>query len=305
VERRAGKLEALEQAVDGAALEGKLGIGHTRWATHGAPTDANAHPHRDCTGTIALVHNGIIENHDALRAQLEARGHIFSSETDTEVAVHLIEAIARTRSCSLRDAVIEACGLLRGAFALVCASIAEPDTIVVARQEPPLIVGAPGASGLVASDIPALLPYTRTVVPLDNGQVAEVRPGSVRVFGFDGAETRPASVHIEWNVDAAERGGFEDFMLKEIFEQPAAVRNTMRGRLEDGRRVVLDDLNLDADRLAAITKVVVVACGTSFHAGMAAKHAVEHWTRIPVELDREKPPTRLPRFDSQRRWART
>jgi glucosamine--fructose-6-phosphate aminotransferase (isomerizing) len=301
VERRAGKLEVLEQALDAAALAGRLGVGHTRWATHGAPTDGNAHPHRDCTGTIALVHNGIIENHDALRAQLEAEGHVFSSETDTEVAVHLVESIVRRRggaggrrarppdpregSCRLREAVMEACGLLQGAFALVCASAAEPDTIVAARQEPPLIVGATPESGLVASDIPALLPYTRDVIPLDNGQVAEVRPGSIRVFGFDGVETLPASVHVEWDVDAAERGGFEDFMLKEIFEQPAAVRNTMRERLDDSRRVVLDDLDLDPARLEAITKVVVVACGTSYHAGMAAKHAVEHWTRIPVELD--------------------
>jgi glucosamine--fructose-6-phosphate aminotransferase (isomerizing) len=285
LERRAGKLEVLERALGAAELEGTLGIGHTRWATHGPPTDDNAHPHRDCTGAIALVHNGIIENHDVLRTQLESSGHVFSSETDTEVAVHLIESILVAQSCSLREAVIEACGVLQGAFALVCAFAGEPDTIVVARQEPPLIVGATGAMGLVASDIPALLPYTRDVVPLENGQVAEVRPGSVRVFGFDGTETTPAPVHVEWNVDAAERAGFEDFMLKEIYEQPAAVRNTMRGRLDGGRRVVLDTLHLDAARLEAITKVVVVACGTSYHAGMAAKHAIEHWTRIPVELD--------------------
>ena len=285
VERRAGKLEVLEGTLAATGLEGTLGIGHTRWATHGPPTDDNAHPHRDCTGTLALVHNGIIENHDVLRVQLESSGHVFSSQTDTEVAVHLIESILHERSCSLRDAVMEACGVLQGAFALVCASAGEPDTIVVARQEPPLIVGATPDMGLIASDIPALLPYTRSVVPLDNGQVAEVRPGSVRVFGFDGTEIPPDPVHVEWNVDAAERAGFEDFMLKEIYEQPSAVRNTMRGRLDAGRRVVLDGLHLDSARLEAITKVVVVACGTSYHAGMAAKHAIEHWTRIPVELD--------------------
>jgi glucosamine--fructose-6-phosphate aminotransferase (isomerizing) len=285
VARRAGKLQALQATLPGANLEGRIGIGHTRWATHGAPTEANAHPHRDCRGRLALVHNGIIENHDVLRARLADDGHAFASETDTEIAAHLIESILRERGCSLREAVLEAVHVLRGAFALVCLYADEPDTIVVARQEAPLIVGAADGVGLVASDIPALLSYTRSVVPLDNGEVAEVRPGALRVFGFDGKEIASQAVRVEWNLDAAERGGFEDFMLKEIFEQPAAVRNTLRGRLDGGRRVLLEELELDRARLDQITKVVVVACGTSFHAGMAAKHAIEHWTRIPVELD--------------------
>jgi glutamine---fructose-6-phosphate transaminase (isomerizing) len=285
VERRAGRLQQLENALQGREVSGSLGIGHTRWATHGAPTDGNAHPHCDCTGDIVLVHNGIIENHDVLRSQLKDKGHHFRSETDTEVAAHLIEEIIATKGCSLREAVMEGVKVLEGAFALVCASASEPDTIVVARQEPPIIVGASESAGLVASDIPALLAYTRDVVPLDNHQIAEVSPGAVRVFDFDGREVEAKPVHVEWDLDAAEKGGFEDFMLKEIFEQPEAVRNTMRGRLDRQGRITLNEANLDSEAIKRINKIVVVACGTSYHAGAAAKHAIEHWTRIPVELD--------------------
>jgi glucosamine--fructose-6-phosphate aminotransferase (isomerizing) len=276
----------LEGALKNNELEGSLGIGHTRWATHGAPTDENAHPHRDCSGKIALVHNGIIENHDVLRARLEQEGHTFSSQTDTEVAAHLIESIITARSVSLLDAVLEAVTILEGAFALVCIRVDEPDRIIVARQEPPMIVGATEQMGLVGSDIPALLAYTRDIVPLDNHQVAEVRAGSVRLFDFQGNEVEVKPVHVEWDLDAAEKGGYEDFMLKEIFEQPDAVRNTMRGRIGEGDLVRLDEVRLSADSLKRINKIVIVACGTSFHAGMAARHAIEHWTRIPVELDR-------------------
>ena len=286
IARRPGQLQALVDAIEGDEnLSGSLGIGHTRWATHGAPNEVNAHPHRDCTGRIALVHNGIIENHDVLRARLQDEGHTFRSETDTEVAAHLIESIVSARGCSLREAVLEAVNVLEGAFALVCVSADEPDCIVVARQEPPIIVGAADGVGLVASDIPALLAHTRDVVPLDNKQVAEVRAGSIRVFDFSGTEVTPEQVHVGWDLDAAEKGGYEDFMLKEIFEQPTAVRNTMRGRIDEAGRITLDEVHWDDDTLNRIDKIVVVACGTSFHAGMAAKHAIEHWTRIPVQLD--------------------
>jgi glutamine---fructose-6-phosphate transaminase (isomerizing) len=286
VARRPGQLNVLVDAIeDDGDLSGSLGIGHTRWATHGGPTEQNAHPHRDCTGRIALVHNGIIENHDVLRARLRSEGHTFSSETDTEVAAHLIESIIAARGCTLREAVLEAVNVLEGAFALVCVSADEPDRIVVARQEPPIIVGAADGVGLVASDIPALLSHTRDVIPLDNRQVAEVRPGSVTVFDFEGNEVVPEQVHVGWDLDAAEKGGYEDFMLKEIFEQPAAVRNTMRGRIDKAGLITLDEVHWDSDTLNQIDKVVIVACGTSFHAGMAAKHAIEHWTRIPVQLD--------------------
>jgi glutamine---fructose-6-phosphate transaminase (isomerizing) len=283
--RKAGQLVALEGSLDPGKLRGTTGIGHTRWATHGAPTDRNAHPHLDCTGQIAIVHNGIIENHDVLRARLADEGHTFRSETDTEVVAHLLESIIAERSCSLLEAMLVVVNELRGAFALVAIRADEPDLIVVARQEPPIIVGATDEVGLVGSDMPALLSYTRDMVPLANHQVAEVRPGSVRVFGFDGTEVQPETVHVEWDVDAAEKGGYEDFMLKEIFEQPEAVHNTTRGRFE-GDRVTLDEVSWDPDTMARINKVVIVACGTSFHAGMAARHAIEHWTRIPVELDR-------------------
>jgi glutamine---fructose-6-phosphate transaminase (isomerizing) len=285
VVRRAGQIANLKAALEGVGIEGSSGIGHTRWATHGAPTDGNAHPHRDCTGRLTIVHNGIIENYDVIKERLAASGHEFSSETDTEVVAHLLEAIILDRSCSLRAAVMAAVKELEGAFALVCMSVDEPDTIVVARQEPPIIVGAADGVGLVASDIPALLEFTRDVVPLDNLQIAEVKPGSVRVFDFDGNNVAPNTVRVEWDLDAAERAGYEDFMLKEIFEQPDAVRNTMLNRLSPEGRIKLDEVHWDTATLRNITKVVVVGCGTSFHAGMAAKHSIEHWTRLPVELD--------------------
>ena len=285
VVRKAGELSELRRVLQDDLLHGSTGIGHTRWATHGAPNDVNAHPHRDCTDRIAVVHNGIIENHDVLRAELEAAGHSFKSETDTEVVAHLLESVLAEGGTSLKDAVISCVARLEGAFALVCISPDEPDVIVVARQEPPIIVGAADGVGLVASDIPALLAYTRDVVPLDNHQVAEVRAGVVRVFGFDGTELDPKSVHVDWDLAAAERGGYEDFMLKEIYEQPEAVRNTMLNRFGDDGRILLDEVNWDTETLRAINKVVVVACGTSFHSGMAAKHSIEHYTRVPVELD--------------------
>ena len=284
IARRAGKLDALVGALQGCDLSGTTGIGHTRWATHGAPTDANAHPHTDCTGGVAVVHNGIIENHDELRDRLARAGHGFRSETDTEVVCHLLESILQRRSCGLRDAVLEAVASLEGAFALVCIAVDDPSTIVVARQDPPIIVGSTDGVGVVASDIPALLAHTRNVIPLDNHEVAEVTRGEVRVFDFEGVERDAAPVRVDWDAEAAERGGFEDFMLKEIFEQPAAVRDTLRGRI-DGTEVELDEVHWGPDAVAAITKIVVVACGTSYHAGMAAKHALEHWTRLPVELD--------------------
>ncbi len=285
VVRRAGELTKLEQALDGNGMEGTLGIGHTRWATHGPPTDGNAHPHRDCTGNIAVVHNGIIENHEALRAALQAEGHELSSETDTEVVAHLLEGAVAQRPRPLLDAVIEVIAMLEGAFGLVCIHAEQPDSIIAVRKDSPIIVGVPDGSGIVASGIPALLPHTRDVIPLDNRQVAEIKAGSVSLFDFDGEPAEPRVVHVEWDISAAEKGGYEDFMLKEIFEQPEAVRNAMRGRVDLSGRILLDEVSWDADVLNDITKIVVVACGTSYHSGMAAKHAIEHYTRIPVELD--------------------
>jgi glutamine---fructose-6-phosphate transaminase (isomerizing) len=283
--RKAGELSALKERLGNTRLPGTVGIGHTRWATHGPPTDGNAHPHTDCSGRFAVVHNGIIENHDSLRDELSSDGHVFTSETDTEVVAHLLESVVKSKSCSLRAAVTEVVRRLEGAFALVCISADEPDVIVVARQEPPMIIGSADGAGLVASGIPAMMSHTRDVTPLENHQIAEVRADGVRVFSFDGTEVPFDTVHIEWDLEAAERGGYEDFMLKEIFEQPEAIRNTMLGRVGADGRVSLDDVSWDKDTLKHIPKVVVVACGTSYHSGMAAKHAIEHWTRLPVELD--------------------
>jgi glucosamine--fructose-6-phosphate aminotransferase (isomerizing) len=285
VVRRAGGLDVLVGALDEDPPAGGAGIGHTRWATHGAPTHDNAHPHVDCHGRTAVVHNGIIENHDELRARLLTEGHSFTSDTDTEVVAHLLESIMALRSCSLIDALREAVGVLRGSYALVCLTEDEPETIVAARQDAPLIVGVGEGLGLVASDIPAVLPYTREVIPLENEEIAEVSPGNVRVLSFDGQPRHPETVRIEWDLDAAERAGFEDFMLKEIYEQPEAVRNTMRARFDEATGIVLDEVHWSRETLRSITKVVVVACGSSYHAGMAAKHSIEHWTRLPVELD--------------------
>jgi len=283
--RRAGQLGNLEKAISGRSLDGKAGIGHTRWATHGAPNDINAHPHVDSTGRVALVHNGIVENFDVLKEELEAAGHSFESETDTEVVAKLLGSIMQSQGLSLLDATLATVARLEGAFGLVLMDVDDPETIVAVRQDSPIIVGANEDAGLVASGIPALLPYTREVIPLENRQIAEIKPGSVRVLNFDGQEVDAEIVHVEWDLDAAEKSGYEDFMLKEIFEQPEAVRNTMRGRVDKRGRITLDEVSWSRADLERITKVVVVACGTSFHSGMAAKHAIEHYTRIPVELD--------------------
>ena len=282
--RRAGKLERLKEALEERAPRGNVGIGHTRWATHGAPTDGNAHPHLDCNKEIAVVHNGIIENFDVLKRELQQEGHTFVSETDTEVVAHMLEKLTKDGR-SLLDAMFEVVHVLEGAFALVCISTAEPDRIIAARKDTPVIVGVTDQAGLVASGIPALLAHTRDMVPLENGQIAEVKAGSVRVFDFARNEIEAKSVHVEWDMEAAEKGGYEDFMLKEIFEQPEAVRNTILGRFDEAGTITLDEVHWDADALRAIDKIVIVACGTSYHSGMAAKHSIEHYTRIPVELD--------------------
>ncbi|MGH2776927.1 MAG: glutamine--fructose-6-phosphate transaminase (isomerizing) [Actinomycetota bacterium] len=283
--RRAGLLEKLEGALQCAELNGTIGIGHTRWATHGAPNNINAHPHLDSGGKVAIVHNGIVENFDTLKEELEAEGHSFESETDTEVVAKLVGSIMDSSGATLLEATLAAVDRLEGAFGLVLVHADDPQTIVAVRQDSPIIVGANEHAGLVASGIPALLPYTRDMIPLANRQVAEIKPGSVRVLDFEGREVDAETVHVEWDLDAAEKSGYEDFMLKEIFEQPEAVRNTMRGRVDKQGHITLDEVTWSRADIEGITKIVVVACGTSFHSGMAAKHAIEHYTRVPVELD--------------------
>ncbi|GAB4284146.1 MAG: glutamine--fructose-6-phosphate transaminase (isomerizing) [Coriobacteriia bacterium] len=280
--RKVGKLANLRTALDEAPLTGGVGIGHTRWATHGAPTEANAHPHADCTGRIAIVHNGIIENYSELREELAATGHVLRSDTDTETVAHLIESYY---TGDITEAVRRAVRRLDGSYALAVVHADEPETIVAARKDSPLIVGAGTGENIVASDIPAVLEYTRDVLVLEDGDVATVTAGTVVVFDAEGAVREPERLHVEWDLAAAEKGGYEDFMLKEIYEQPIAIRQTLRGRMGADGKVQLSELDMSDAEVAAIERVFIVACGTSYHAGIVAKSLIEQWARIPVEVD--------------------
>ncbi len=286
--RRAGKVAELEKAVDAqdapALLrEARSGIAHTRWATHGAPTEANAHPHLDGTGRIAVVHNGIIENYRGLRTQLEARGCVFRSETDTEVLAHLT---AQFYAGDLLAAVCAALQKVEGTFgvAVVCAD--RPEEIVVARRGSPIVIGLCADETIIASDASALLAFTRQVIYLDDNDVARVRPGQVEVRNLQNTPVVRTPAELDWTPEAAEKGGFEHFMLKEIFEQPEAVRNSMRGRLDlDAGTAVLSGLNLTPRDIADIRRVLVVGCGTSRLAGMVGEYALEDITGIPAEVE--------------------
>jgi glucosamine--fructose-6-phosphate aminotransferase (isomerizing) len=284
VVKKAGKLAALEKELsENGSPRGSVGMGHTRWATHGQPTDRNAHPHLDCRQRIAVIHNGIIENFQELKTRLLDAGHIFVSDTDTEVVAHLIEDAAKEGS-GLADAVRAAVPRLEGAYALVVLSADEPDLIVGVRVSSPMVVGLGEGENLLASDAPAVLPRTRRIVPLADGQMVEVRADEVRITDLSGAEVALEPLEIDWDYRRAAKGGFDDFMLKEIHEQPTAVRDTIRGRVRAGVHR-LDELRMSEDAIRAVDKVFVVACGTAFHAGLVAKYAIEHWTRLPVEID--------------------
>jgi glucosamine--fructose-6-phosphate aminotransferase (isomerizing) len=280
-------LEDLRKVVEDAPVAITAGIGHTRWATHGHPTENNAHPHLDCTGTVAVVHNGIIENWRELAARLVASGHVLASDTDTEVFAHLVEE-EMAGGASLANAVRSTLREVRGAFALAVVAASEPGTIVGARRVSPLVVGMGDGDepmGLLASDIPALLGRTRRFWVLDDDQVVELRPGSMRVTTLAGKEVEPKELHVDWDIAAAEKGGYPDFMGKEIHEQPRAVADTLLGRLLPDGTIALDELRITPDDLRQIDKVFIVACGTSYHAGMVAKYAIERWTRLPTEID--------------------
>ncbi|HZD80785.1 MAG TPA: glutamine--fructose-6-phosphate transaminase (isomerizing) [Actinomycetota bacterium] len=282
VVKRAGKIGELEAAVGGdGAPTGRVGIGHTRWATHGEPSDRNAHPHVDCGGRIAVIHNGIVENFAALRAGLEKRGHRLRSDTDTECIAHLIEE----QDGPLPDAVRSVVAQLEGAYAVVVVSQNDPDVVVGAKVSSPLVVGLGRGENVLASDIPAVLSRTRTVVPLEEGQVVEVRADRVRITDFLGHELDPVPMRVDWDASRAQKGGFDHFMLKEIHEQPAAIRDTLAGRVGAGGMLSLDELHIDPDVLREVGKVFVVACGTAFHSGLVAKYAIEHRTRLPVEIE--------------------
>jgi glutamine---fructose-6-phosphate transaminase (isomerizing) len=283
VVKREGKLGQLEQALEEeGSSSSTVGIGHTRWATHGVPSDRNAHPHTDCRGRIAVIHNGIIENFAELQTRLEKQGHTLVSETDTECIAHLLEDHF---DGDLADTVRAAVRELEGAYSIVVTSLDDPDVIVGAKVSSPLIVGLGDGENLLASDIPAVLARTRRVIPVAEGQVVEVRADSVRVTDFNGTELAVEPIEIDWDVSRAQKSGYDDFMLKEIHEQPDAIRDTLAARLDSSGSLVLDELRTNEDGLRQVDKVFVVACGTAYHAGLVAKYAIEHWTRLPVEID--------------------
>ncbi|HKE99156.1 MAG TPA: glutamine--fructose-6-phosphate transaminase (isomerizing) [Actinomycetes bacterium] len=285
VVRRAGKLEQLERALGSeAALPGVTGIGHTRWATHGQPSERNAHPHLDCTGRVAVIHNGIIENFHALRGRLEAEGHRLASDTDTETVAHLVEDGLR-QGLAFPDAVRVALRALEGSFALAAVSADAPHTVVGAKRDLPLVAGRARGSNFVASDFTAFLEHTRDGVILTDDQVVTVTPDALVVTDLDGNQVVPLGQQVDWDVAVAEKGGHPHFMLKEIFEQPLAVKQTLEGRHGDQGRLILDELRMTEDELREVDKVFVVACGTAYHAGLVAKYAIEHWTRLPVEIE--------------------
>src|SRR5262245_34651242 len=285
VVRRAGKLEQLERALGSeTALPGVTGIGHTRWATHGQPSERNAHPHLDCTGRVAVIHNGIIENFHALRGQLEAEGHRLASDTDTETVAHLVQDGLR-QGLAFTDAVRAALRALEGSFALAVVSADAPHTVVGAKRDLPLVAGRARGSNFVASDFTAFLEHTRDGVILTDDQVVTVTPDALVVTDLDGNQVAPLGQQVDWDVAVAEKGGHPHFMLKEIFEQPLAVKQTLEGRHGDQGRLILDELRMTEDELREVDKVFVVACGTAYHAGLVAKYAIEHWTRLPVEIE--------------------
>jgi glucosamine--fructose-6-phosphate aminotransferase (isomerizing) len=279
--RKAGKLEVLEKELALHEVAGTTGIGHTRWATHGGPTDRNAHPHSDCSGRIALIHNGIIENFLDLREELERNGHMLASDTDTEAIAHLIEdAYAGDLVAAVRTALQR----LDGAFSLAVVCADDPGLVVAAKRTNPLLVGKAEHGTLLASDPPALLPYTRDMVHIHDDQVVEIRADGFTITTLDGAPAMGEPVHVDWDIQAAEKGGYDHFMLKEIYEQPEAVADTLRGRTLAGR-LVLDELRMPESQIRDVDKVFIVACGSSYHAAMVAKYAIEHWTRLPVEIE--------------------
>ncbi len=278
---RKGKVGELSRTLEDFDLKGTCGIGHTRWATHGKPSEANAHPHTSCAGDIAIVHNGIIENFAELRDELVARGHAFASDTDTEVVAHLVE---EAYDGDLRAAVADATARLVGAYGLAVVCDREPGTIIVTRKDSPIVVGRGAEGSYVASDMIAMIDATRDVVILADGQTARLTPEGIEYFDEAGEPMEPAVTHVDWDVDMAEKGGHPDFMLKEIYEQPRVIRDTLAGRLVSGA-LAIDELDMSPEELDLVDRVYVIACGTSYHAGLIAKNLIEAWARIPCEVE--------------------
>ncbi|WP_435746725.1 glutamine--fructose-6-phosphate transaminase (isomerizing) [Nocardioides sp. SYSU DS0663] len=284
-EKRAGKLANLEKAIDEAPLpRSTTGIGHTRWATHGAPNDVNAHPHLGSTGRVALVHNGIIENFDDLRARLEADDHVLRSETDTEVAAHLLE-LQVISGVDLTTAMQRVCQQLEGAFTLVAVDGQDPSRVVAARRNSPLVVGLGEGENFLGSDVAAFIEHTREALELGQDQVVTITREGVEVTTFDGAPAEGTRYHVDWDLSAAEKDGHDWFMRKEIFEQPRAVADSLLGRHSRTGQLQLDEMRLSDQELRDIDKIIIIACGTSFYAGLVAKYAIEHWCRVPVEVE--------------------
>ncbi|WP_129665237.1 glutamine--fructose-6-phosphate transaminase (isomerizing) [Phytoactinopolyspora endophytica] len=283
--KRAGKLANLEKALDDVPLPvATTGLGHTRWATHGPPNDRNAHPHLDASGRVAVIHNGIIENFARLRSELEAAGVAFESDTDTEVVAHLL-AWEVAAGAELADAMRAVCLRLEGAFTLLAVHADVPDRVVAARRNSPLVVGLGDSENFLASDVSAFIAYTREAMEVGDGHVVELTADGVTLTDFHGAPVQERRYHVDWDASAAEKDGYDYFMLKEIAEQPKAVADTLLGRIGEGGRLSLDQMRLSDEELREIDKVVVVACGTAYHAGLVAKYAIEHWTRVPCEVE--------------------
>ena len=286
IRRAEGKLRNLEETIRLSPLDGTYGIGHTRWATHGRPTEENAHPHRDCTGRVVVVHNGIIENYLQLKERLRKSDHHFVTETDTEIMAHLIEEYLKQES-SFEQAVRSAVAQLRGIFALAIINADEPDTIIAVRQGPPVVIGLGDREFFVACDIPPILQHTRDVFFLGDGEIAVINRDAVRVTDFEGNSVQPSIQRITWDPIMAEKGGFKHFMLKEIYEQPRSVRDTVQGRVSlDTGQVFLDEMsNITEADFKRFTSIKIAACGTSWHAGLAGKYMIEQLARLPVDVD--------------------
>jgi glutamine---fructose-6-phosphate transaminase (isomerizing) len=285
VAKRAGKLANLDKVLSETPLPpATTGVGHTRWATHGPPTDRNAHPHVDCRGRVAVIHNGIIENFAGLRAGLEERGHELGSDTDTEAVAHLLEERLAAGD-ELGVALRAVCQLLEGAFTLVVVDAEQPDVVAAARRNSPLVVGRGKGENFVASDVTAFIDHTREAIELGQDQVVVLTADEIVVTDFDGRPAPTREYHVDWDSAAAEKGGYEWFMLKEIDEQPEAVANTLLGRHASDGSLQLDEMRLSDDELRQIDKVIIIACGTAFYAGLVAKYAIEHWTRLPCEVE--------------------
>ena len=285
IEKRAGKLGNLEGALPANLPVVHSGIGHTRWATHGGPTDHNAHPHVDNDGKLAVIHNGIIENYSELKLELEKRGHKFSSDTDTESVAHLLSDLRKEHNGDLTSSMREAVKRLRGSFTLLAIHADSPQTIVGVRRNSPLVVGLGKDENFMASDVAAFIDYTKRAVELGQDEVVTINPDSIDIVDLDGNKVEPKEYEITWDSSAAQKGGFSHFMLKEIFEQPKAVADTLIGRLSDNNQIELDELHMSDAEIKAIKKIVVIACGTAYHAGMVAKYAIEKWAKISVEVE--------------------